>query len=290
MLLRSVLITPGNNMRMIVKSLTLNVDAGVLDLEDSVPMADKETARIFIRDSIGTVKPEGSSLFVRVNGMTTGMVDEDLKYVVKKGLDGIMQPKSESKQDIIELDKLIEKYEKKEGLKIGSLKIIATFETAKGILNAYEIATASKRVIAVGFGAVDYTRDLGTTISKEGSELFYPRSHVAIVARATGVIPIDTVWIDIIDKEGLTKDANFSKQLGLKGKFLIHPNQIDVVNEVYSPKKSEVDYAGRVVKAFEEGASMGLGAVSLDGRMIDIAVYRQAQDLLNLANEIAKKK
>lgn len=288
-LLRSILFTPGNNMRMIHKIPTLAMDAVILDLEDSVPMIEKDTARVFIRDTFELAGSGGAEVYVRVNGLTTGLTAHDCDFVIQRGLEGIMLPKVESKEDILESEKIIEKLEKERGMKRGSIVLIPTLETAKGVINVYEISSASKRVVAIGFGAVDFTRDMGTSLSKEGTELFFARSQVAMAARAAGVQALDTVYIDLADKEGLIKDSQLAKQLGFKGKFLIHPNQIEPVNQIFSPSAKEVEYAKKVVNAFKEAEARGLGAASLEGRMIDIAVFRQADDLLVIAESIAKK-
>jgi len=288
-LLRSILFTPGNNMRMIHKTPTLAMDAIILDLEDSVPMIEKDTARVFIRDTLELARSGGAEVYVRINGLTTGLTAQDCDFVIQKGIDGIMLPKVESKEDVLESEKIIEKLEKERGMELGSIVLIPTLETAKGVINVYEIATSSKRVIAIGFGAVDFTRDMGTSLSKEGTELFFARSQVAVAARAAGVQALDTVFIDLADKEGLIKDSQLAKQLGFKGKFLIHPSQIEPVNQIFSPLPKEIEYAKKVVSAFKEAEARGLGAASLEGRMIDIAVFRQAEDLLTLAEAIAEK-
>lgn len=288
-LLRSILFTPGNNMRRIHKIPSLKADAVILDLEDSIPMTEKETARFFIKANLELAKSGVAEIYVRVNGTYSGLLEDDCDFIVQKGLDGIMIPKVESAKDVTDTEKIIEKLEKERGIEPGSIVLIPTLETAKGIVNVYEIATASKRNVAIGFGAVDFTRDLGTTISKEGSELFYARSKTSIAARAAGIQALDTVFIDLADSEGLIKDAERGKQLGFKGKFLIHPNQIEPVNRVFSPSEKEVEYAKKVVKAMKEAEAKGLGATSFEGRMIDIAVMRQAEDLVSLAESIAKK-
>jgi citrate lyase subunit beta/citryl-CoA lyase len=219
----------------------------------------------------------------------TGFTAQDCEFVIQKGLDGIMLPKVESKEDVLDPEKIIEKLEKERGMELGSIVLIPTLETAKGVINVYEIATASKRIIAIGFGAVDFTRDMGTSLSKEGTELLFARSQVAIAARAAGVQALDTVFIDLADKEGLIKDSQLAKQLGFKGKFLIHPSQIEPVNQIFSPSAKEIEYTKKVVSAFKEAEARGLGAASLEGRMIDIAVFRQAEDLLALAEAIAER-
>ena len=293
MVLRSALFVPGNNMRMITKATTLPADAIVFDLEDAVPLPDKETARIMIRDSIALVKSTGSYVFVRINALTTGLTDEDLKAVVIDGLDGLLVPKAESESDVLEVARMLEANEKDRGLEIGSVRLIPLAETAKGIVNAYEIASASERVVALAFGAGDYYRDLGrstASISSEQTEFLYARSQTVVSSRAAGVQSLDTVFFGLLtDMEGFTKEALLALQLGFTGKFLIHPTQIEVTNKIFSPAPDEVDYARKVVEAFEEAQSRGLGAVSLAGKMIDIMSYRQAKDLVNFADIIAEK-
>jgi citrate lyase subunit beta/citryl-CoA lyase len=286
-LLRTMLFTPGNNMRMIYKAGTLGADAVILDLEDAVPLAEKETARIFIKDSIEQVAAGGVQVFVRTNAFTTGLAEEDLNWIVRAGLDGIVLPKAESKDDILETEKLVAALEKERGLEPGGLVIVPILETARGVVNAYEIAMASRRVVAVAFGAVDFTREMGIHLSREGTELFYARSHIAVAARAAEVQAIDTPWIDVTDREGLVWDSERGRQLGFRGKLLIHPNQIETVNQVFSPSEDEVAYARKVVEAFSEAEAKGLGAISLDGKMIDAANFRQAQDLIVLAEAMA---
>ena len=288
-LLRSMLFTPGNSMRMIQKAGTLGADAIILDLEDAVPMADKETARIFVRDSIEDLSVKGSDLLVRVNALTTGLTEQDLEWVVQKGLVGIVLPKVESRDEVLEIARLMDEQGKKKGVEPASQLLIPILETAKGVLNAHEIATASQRVIAVAFGAIDFARDMGISLSREGAELLYARSRIAISARAAGVAAIDTPWIDIADKEGLVQEAKMARQLGFRGKLLIHPSQIEPVNRVFSPSESEVEYAKKVVEAFQRAEARGLGAISLEGKMIDIANFRQAEELLSLAEAIAQK-
>jgi len=290
LLLRTMLFVPGNNMRMLHKAGTLDADAIIIDLEDAVPMDDKETARVFVREGIETVGEGESMIFVRVNGLATGLAGQDLEESVCEGLDGIVLPKAESKKDILEAEAILERIEKEKGLRVGSIIIVPILETAKGILNAAEIVFASKRVAGLSFGAVDFTRDLGVNLSKEGVELSYPRAYVALVARAAGIPAVDTVFIDIMDREGLIRDSKAAKQLGFRGKLLIHPNQIQTVNEVFSPTQQEVEYCTKVVAAFKEAQTRGAGAISLDGKMIDYANYRQAEDTLAIWALIIKSK
>ena len=289
MLLRSMLFVPGNNMRMIYKATKLEADAVILDLEDAVPMLDKETARIFVRDSVGMLKEAGLTVFVRVNGLRTGLTEEDLRYAVQPGVDGIVIPKCEGRADVEAVERVVSELERERGLPEGAVKLMPLVETARGLLLAAEAVSASKRVVALGFGAVDFTRDLGTKPSKEGVEVLYARSHVAVVARAHGLQAIDTPFLDIMDMEGLVKEARLARQLGFSGKMLIHPKQIRPVNAIFTPTPEEVEFAKRVVEAFEEAKAKGIGAISLDGTMVDEANYRQAKDLLALVELIRAK-
>lgn len=293
MVLRSMLYAPGNSMRMITKAATLASDAIILDLEDAVPLPDKETARTMVRDSISAIKSGGAYVFVRVNALTTNMTAEDLKFVVIEGLDGIMLAKTETESDVTELDGMIEEAEKGSGLRPGGLTIVPLIESAKGVVNAYEIASASKRVVAVAFGAGDYYRDLGRAISllsPDEIELLYARSQIVNSSRAAGVQAIDTPFLGLLtNRASFMKEATLALQLGFKGKQLIHPTQIEFVNKVFSPSVDEAEYSRRLAKAFEEGQARGLGAISYEGRMIDIMSYKQAKELANFVEVIAEK-
>ena len=279
-------------MRMITKAATLPADAIILDLEDAVPLPDKETARIMIRDSIKSVKLGGSYVFVRVNALTTNLTTEDLKFVAVEGLDGLMLAKTETKSDIVELDSMLEETEKGGGLEPRSLKVVPLIESAKGVINAYEIASASERIIAVAFGAGDYYRDLGrgASFSPEQTELLYARSRIVNCSVAAGVQAIDTVFFGLLtDREGFMKETMLALQLGFKGKLLIHPTQVEPVNKAFSPLPDEAEYARRVVEAFEEAQARGLGAISFEGKMIDYMNYKQAKDLVRLVEFIAEE-
>lgn len=294
--LRSMLFVPGNNWRMINKIPQLEADAAILDLEDSVPLLEKETGRFFVKESLSFVNSGTIEVYVRTNGVTTGLLREDLEASVREGIDGVMIPKVQSKKDILEAEKIIEELERNVGLKQGTIGVLPTIETASGVENASEIAKASKRVVAIGFGAGDYMIDMGAnpyeiTFSKDSLELLYPRSCVSIAARAAEIPAIDTVFFGLLtDREGLMRDSSFAKKLGFKGKFLIHPSQIAPVNEVFSPSTAEVEHAKKVKEAFEEAERRGLGAANLEGRLIDYASFRMAEDILKTAEVITRRK
>jgi len=289
LLVRTLLFTPGNNWRMIQKARDLQADAIILDLEDAVPMAEKETARIFVRDGIPLIKSSGNQTFVRVNALTTGLTQEDLFYSVQETLDGVILSKTESTADIQQIGEMLDKLEKENGLPLGSTSLIPLLETARGVMNAEKIAPASGRIIGLCFGALDFTRNMGTTQSRDGTEIFYARSKIALVANAYNIQPIDTPWFNLADAEGLDRDAGLARRLGFKGKLLIHPEQIERVNQIFSPSEGDVAYAETVVKAFKEAERQGIGAVSLHGKMIDVASFHQAEALLKYAHLIAEK-
>jgi citrate lyase subunit beta/citryl-CoA lyase len=284
-----MLFVPGNNMKMLSKAATLEPDAIILDLEDSVPMDEKEKARNLVREGVKLFDDGNSVVFVRVNSLATGLTSQDLSVSACEGLHGIVLPKSESSKEIVEAQTLLDGIEKEKGLRNQSLAIVPLVETAKGVLNVGEISRTSRRVVAISFGAVDFARDLGVSLSQEGVELAYPRACIALAARAAGIRAVDTVFIDVKDSEGLVNDSKRAKQVGFQGKLLIHPDQIGPVNAVFSPTEHEVEYCKRVAQAFKEARSRGAGAISLDGKMIDHASYRQAEDTLTIWDEIVKK-
>jgi len=293
MVLRSMLFVPGSSLRMINKAATLPADAIALDLEDAVAYPEKPTARVLVRDSLEATKAGGSSVLVRINGLTTGLTEADLDAIVSRHLDGVLLPKAESADEVTRLDGMLSRLEQERGITPGSIAVMPLLETAKGVVNAYEIAGASKRNVAVGFGAGDFMRDLGrnaSVLTADQSELLYTRSRVVICARAAGVQALDTVYFGLLtDKEGLEKEATMALNLGFKGKAIIHPSQIEVVNRVFSPSEEDVRYATGCVTAFEEAQKKGLGAVSFEGRMIDIMSYEQAKNLAAFAETIAER-
>jgi citrate lyase subunit beta/citryl-CoA lyase len=281
--MRSVMYTPGNNYRMIQKMPSLHADVLVPDIEDSVPLEEKETARFIVRDAIPLLAKSGSLVYVRINDWRTGLTEDDLEAIVQKGLDGVVLAKTESKEDTIRLDEKLTALEKERGLEQGSIAIQLLIETAKGVINAYESAIASPRVNSLVFGAVDYTRDMRITLTKEGGEILVSRCHTAVAARAAGHIAIDPPYPAFRDTEGFLKDSKAGRQLGFEGRMLIHPSQIEGSHEAYSPTKEQIEYAKEVVSVFEDGLKKGLASISLRGQMIDIAVYRTQQDTLDSA-------
>jgi len=296
-ILRTMLFVPANNWRMITTAATEGGDAVILDLEDACPIAEKETGRIFARDSISMLKEKGMDVFVRVNSFDTGLTEKDIDYVVVAGLGGVMLPKTESKEDILRLDRLLKVEEEKKGLALNSVVILPLLESPKGISAVSEIISGSQRVIGVSFGAGDYSREIGagmgvTSLSPEEYFLMasHPRSCIALAARAAGIFAIDAPFFGlVIDMDGLIKEVRKVKLMGFTGKLLVHPRHVEPVNQVFSPSKEEIDFAKRVIKAYEEAKSKGLGATSLGGRMIDYGSYRRALNLISIAEKIEEK-
>jgi citrate lyase subunit beta / citryl-CoA lyase len=296
-ILRSMLYVPSNSWRMIHSAKTEGADAIILDLEDGCPIAEKETGRVFARDSIPMLKEFGLDVFVRVNSLETGLTETDIDYVVVKGLDGIMLAKTESEEDILQAERLLKAEEDKKGLAPESVALMALIETPKGIMNIRDIIGASKRVVAVGFGAGDFSREMGAGmgVSKLSPEEYFPmvlyaRSAMAVAARAAGIQAIDTPFFGlIIDLEGLAKESEKAKLLGFSGKQLTHPRHVDVVNQAFAPDKGDVAFAKRVVEAYEEARSKGLGATTIGGKMIDYGSFKRAESLLALSRAIEEK-
>jgi len=284
---------PGSSPRMIAKAAALPADAIVFDLEDAVAYPEKAAARQLVREALAPTRAGGSSMLVRINALPTGLTEADLDAIVCADLDGVLMPKAESRQEIFQLDEMLSRVEKERGLKPGSIVVIPLLETAKGVVNAYEIAGASKRNVAVGFGAGDFMRDLGLDASfmtPDQTELLYTRSRIVVCARAAGIQAIDTVFFGLLaDLAGLERETKMALRLGFKGKALIHPSQIEIANRVFSPSEEDVRNATACVAAFEEAQKKGLGAVPFEGRMIDIMSYEQAKNLVAFAATIAER-
>jgi len=274
---RTMLYLPGNNPNMLLRGHLFKPDGLILDLEDAVAMREKDAARILVRDVLRQGNFGACEVTVRINGMDTSYWKEDLEAVVPTGIHGIRVPKVEDPKDMVLLDKTLSEIETRAGVPLGKTLVFCLLETAKGIWRAYEIATASKRVTAIIPGGEDLTADLRTNRSAEGTELEGVRKMLVLAARAAGVDALDTVFPRITDDEGLRKEVGFIKQLGFDGKSVIHPNQIPIIHDVFTPTEKEIEKAKRIVAAAKEAAERGLGAVSVDGRMVDRPVVKRAE-------------
>jgi citrate lyase subunit beta/citryl-CoA lyase len=296
-LLRSLMFVPGHRPRMVQRALGLGefapsaLDVAILDLEDGVPPDEKDRARAAITSALRLPSNGvGPARYVRVNA-ELGARDSDLAAVLRSGLDGIVAPKIDGPDEVAGLAQDLDEREDAAGIARGTIRIVPSIESARGLLQAHAIAASSDRVIALLFGAEDFARDLELPAERkaEAAELLYARSAVVVAAVAARRQAIDGIWVDVTDADGLRRDAVQARNLGFTGKSLIHPGQIETINEVFSPSAAEVSYARRVIAAFDGARSKGDGAVTLDGRMLDQPIVERARRTLLLNDSVSSK-
>lgn len=279
-LLRSLVFVPGNRPNMLERALSFPADIVMVDLEDSVPPAEKTAAAALAAQWVPTLAAAGRRVMVRVNSLDTGLTASELDAVVSPELAGISIGKGNSAWDLQQVDRLLAPLETRISLPPGSLRVIPWIETAKAIVNVHKMAGASARIAAIAFGAEDYTNDMGITRTDFGDECYYARAAVAIAARAAGVAALDGPFVRFRDPDGLRQDAAAARQLGYTGKFAIHPAQIDLINATFTPHPDDIAYARRVVAEWQAAEAAGRGSLSIDGRMVDVPVVKRAQNLL----------
>ncbi|HEX6998242.1 MAG TPA: CoA ester lyase [Gammaproteobacteria bacterium] len=286
-ILRSPLFVPGNKANMLEKALGLAVrpDAYVPDMEDSVPEAEKANARETIRAFLPRLAATGTPVIPRVNALDTGLTRDDLAAVVGPHVFGVSIGKVRSPADISRVSNLIGELERRADLELGTVKLLPWIETAEAIVHCYEICRASDRIVGVAFGGEDFTHDMGVERLDDESQVAYARSALCVAARAARVLALDTPYFRLRNPEGLRLDAIAAKNIGFKGKFAIHPEQIEVLNESFAPSEREIEHARRVVAAFEEAERQGRGSTSLEGWVIDVPVVKRARAVLALAKE-----
>ena len=280
-LFRSLVFVPGNNSRFLEKAKSLSADIVCFDLEDSVPDKEKKNARTLIKSALKKRNQYSSSVFARTNSPDSNKIEADLKEIVQKGIDGIVIPKVNSAKEIKKIEKTISSLEKKR--KIRGIRLIPSIESALGIINCYEIASASKRIDAIVFGIFDLLNDIGIEYTKgnpPGAK--YSRYKVPVAATAAGVYAIDGIWQDIKDTSGLKKDCEVGKSLGYVGKSVIYPDQIRTVHKIFHPNKTEISWAKKVCNVYKKSTKKGKGAVVVDGKMIDEVHYKRAKALLEI--------
>ncbi len=283
-LMRSVLTVPVIVPRFIEKAPAAGADVICLDLEDSVPPAEKAAARVPAAAAIDRMAGGAFSIFVRVNGLATGLLEDDLVAVVRPGLDGLIVSKANSAEDMRWVDDRLTSLERDTGLEPGTVAIVPLIETAAGIRNCYAICEASPRIVGAVFGAEDFATDMGIQRTREGHEVLWARTQVAVACRAAGIIPIDTPDPDYGDEAHLEREMTFGRSLGYRGKLCIHPAQVAIANRVFRPTGQEIAEARVLVEAFErEGLARGRAAIALDGRMVDTPIYQRAKRLLEWA-------
>ena len=280
---RSMLFLPGNNPNMIINAGCLGADAVIFDLEDAVAPAEKDAARILVRNTLRYSDLSGCEVIVRINSVDTDFWRSDIDLILPEKPGVILLPKASTPADVLMADAYMSEVEARLGLENGSVALMPLIETALGVENAFAIASASKRICALFLGAEDLTADLRCKRTKEGREIEYARQRLVVAARAAGVDVYDTPFTDVNDDEGIVADATLAKSFGFSGKASISPRHVEVINQVFSPTLAEIDYAYEVLDVIALAKKQGKGAVSLYGKMIDAPIVARAEQTIAMA-------
>ncbi|MCE0492802.1 citrate (pro-3S)-lyase subunit beta [Vibrio salinus] len=286
---RSMLFVPGANAAMISNTFIYRPDAIMFDLEDSVSIREKDTARMLVFQALQHPFYQDIETVVRVNPIDSEHGINDVNAVVRAGADVVRLPKTDTVEDVLEMERVITEVEKACGREVGSTRMMAAIESAQGVNNAVAIASCCPRLIGIALGAEDYVRDLRTQRTPEGTELMFARCSILQAARAAGLQAFDTVYSDANNEEGFVQEAEHIKTLGFDGKSLINPRQIELVHNVFAPTQKEVDFANRVIAAAKEAEEQGSGVASLNGKMVDAPVIERARWTLDKAKSGIKE-
>ena len=279
---RSFLFCPGNHPRKVAKVFDAGADAVILDLEDAVAVSEKAATRSPVVQALGAPRPCRG--YVRVNALDTGFAFGDLEAVIAPGVDGIVLPKVESATDLAKVDWLMAELEAKRGLVAGGIDLMPILETGPGIANARAICAFGGRLRRVSFGAGDYASDMGLDWTRDEAEFAHARAEVVLASRTAGLEPpVDTVWVDLSDAEGLAASAARVKAMGFQGKMCIHPAQVEPVHRVFTPSADEVARAEKIVAAFEQAEADGSASIQVDGQFVDYPIVARARRVLTLA-------
>ena len=284
---RTWMFVPGHAQRFIDKAMGLGCDVMMLDIEDGVTPGEKPGARELIAEALGRPKaPGGPARFVRINAVGGEHSEADLRAAVRTGVEGLVLPKVESAEEVQTVAAYLDRREAEVGLERGSVGLAAAIETPRGLFSALAIADSSPRMVALMFGAEDYGWELGLPAlrEEEAAELVHARSTIVAAARAAHVQPVDGVWPDLGDEDGLRRDIGKARRLGFSGKALFHPSQIDAINVACAPTSEEIDYAERVSDAFDEAFARGEGSIAFEGRLVDRPIVERARATLRLAD------
>lgn len=283
---RSMLFLPGNNPNMLINGNCFGADAVIFDLEDAVSPQEKDAARVLVRNTMRYMDFTSCEIIVRINSIDTDYWREDIDFILPEKPNLILLPKTSSPADIVAADEYMTEVEKKHEIETGTTGLIALIETASGVENAFQIASSSDRVKALFLGAEDLTADLQCKRTKAGREIEYARTRLIVAARAAGIDVYDTPFVDVNDDEGMYNDVITAKELGFSGKASISPRHVEVINEVFSPTPSEIDYAYEVVESIKLAKQMGKGAISLYGKMIDAPIVARAERVIAIAESL----
>jgi len=287
-LLRSMLFVPANHARRVEKALASAADAVILDLEDAVAEGEKEAARKTVPEALA--RPRDTLAYVRVNALATPWCYRDLVEVAHAALDGILLPKVERAADVQTVDWLLGQLERERGLAPGSIDCIPIIETGRGLAAADAICAAGGRLKRIVFGAADFTLDMNMQWTRDEKELAPARAALVLASRAAGLeAPIDTVWARLQDLEGLRASARSSLETGFQGRLCIHPDQLGVVHEVFTPSPEEHARARRMVAAFEEAERQGLASIRVDGQFVDYPIVAKARRVMAIIEALGKR-
>ena len=279
---RTMMFVPGNNPGMMADAHIYGPDSIMLDLEDSVTLAEKDAARLLVYHALQSVDYGQTEMVVRINPLSTPFGRKDIEAVVRAGVHVIRMPKTETADEVREVEAEIERVEERLGC-LGRTQIMAAIESALGVVNAYDIATASKRMMGIALGAEDYCANLKTQRTPSGNELQLARQTIVVAARAAGIDALDTVYSNLNDMDTFRAEVEYIKSLGFDGKSIINPRQIEVVNEVFAPKEKDIAKARTILAAIKEAEERGSGVVSVNGKMVDKPVVIRAQRTIDLA-------
>ncbi|NHJ06214.1 MAG: citrate lyase subunit beta [Candidatus Heimdallarchaeota archaeon] len=279
---RSRLYIPGNNPAMIQDAIIYGADSLILDLEDSISIDEKDSARFLVRNALLNLDFGECEITVRINAQDTKYHLKDLEEIIPAKPDCILIPKTETIEEIIKIDEQISRIEKENDIPHEHVALMPIIESAKGVLNVEAIASGP-RVVAIGLGGEDLTADIGARRTKDGRELEYISSKIILACAANKIQAIDTVYTDINDSEGLFEATVKAIEIGFQGKSVIHPSQIETVHKAFIPTDQEVERAEKIVNAYKDAKKKGLGVVSVDGRMVDIPVVRRSEKILKWA-------
>ena len=277
-----MMFVPGNNPGMMADAHIYRPDSIMLDLEDSVTLAEKDAARWLVFNALQSVDYGQTEMVVRINPLNTPFGRKDIDAVVRAGVHVVRMPKTETADEVREVEAEIERVERQLGC-VGRTQIMAAIESALGVVNAYDIATASKRMMGIALGAEDYCANLKTQRTPGGDELRLARETIVVAARAAGIDALDTVFSNLNDMEAFRAEVEYIRTLGFDGKSIINPRQIEVVNEVFAPKEKDIAKARTILAAIKEAEARGSGVVSVNGKMVDRPVVLRAQRTIDLA-------
>jgi citrate lyase subunit beta/citryl-CoA lyase len=285
---RSYLFVPGKKNNVVEKAVSSDADFVIIDLEDAVAISEKENAREIVKEALLNFK-EKKPIYIRINDISTPFWEEDVKYAATYGAHGIVVPKAESREGIQKVCRSLRSYFLLNGDKerVADFKVIPLIETAKGVQFVYDIAGADPFIERLAFGYIDYSLDINCELTPGGIELLYTRSQIVVASRAAEIdAPIDAVYPNIKNPEGLEAETRHAKQLGFRAKLIIHPKQIDVVHNVFSPTEQEIEEAKAIVEQFEKAEKEGIASISVNDSLVDYPVYKKAKDVLKQLQSI----